>query len=201
VKQARDLLSGVTSGWIAAVVALAGAVIGAGATLTANWLATRTQLQLAAGNREQQRAEVRRGACADYLTAVDSFMDQARELVSRMENGAQAAERDAAHAAYFAGWEHLQRLCAPVVIAGSGELGERAEALKSQLGALGDECDRWYAAHKNGQVRSRVSKFSDAQHTAYEANAKFLKGCTQSVGGRSVAWARVVPRSRAGRGR
>ncbi len=32
-------------------------------------------------------------------------------------------------------------------------------------------------------------------------NAKFLKGCTQSVGGRSVAWARVVPRSRAGRGR
>jgi hypothetical protein len=75
VKQVRDLLSGVTSGWIAAVVALVGAVIGAGATLTANWLAARTQLKLAAGNREQQRAEVRRGACADYLTATDSFMD------------------------------------------------------------------------------------------------------------------------------
>jgi hypothetical protein len=32
-------------------------------------------------------------------------------------------------------------------------------------------------------------------------NAVFLKGCTQSVGGRSGAWARAVPRSRAGRGR
>jgi hypothetical protein len=174
VNQARDLLSGVTSGWITAVVALAGAVIGAGATLTANWLAARTQLQLAAGNREQQKAEVRRGACADYLTAVDSFLDQARELVSRMDNGAPAGERGAAHAAYFAGWEHLQRVCAPVVIAGPGELGHRAEALKSQLGALGDECDRWYAADKNGQARSRVSKFSDAQHAAYQAREAFI---------------------------
>jgi hypothetical protein len=91
-----------------------------------------------------------------------------------MENGATAAERDAAHAAYFAGWEQLQRVCAPVVIAGPGELGERAEALKSQLGALGDECDSWYAAHKNGPVRSWASKFSDAQHTAYEARAAFI---------------------------
>jgi hypothetical protein len=89
-------------------------------------------------------------------------------------DGVQAAERDAAHAAYFAGWEHLQRVCAPVVIAGPGELGERAEALKSQLGALGDECDRWYAAHKNGPVLSRVSKFSDAQHAAYQARAAFI---------------------------
>jgi hypothetical protein len=174
VKQVRDLLSGVTSGWIAAVVALAGAVIGAGATLTANWLAARTQLQLAAGNREQQRAEVRRGACADYLTAVDSFMDQARELVSRMENDAPAPERDAAHAAYFAGWEHLQRVCAPVVIAGPGELAEQAEALKSQLGAVGDVCDSWYAAHNNGPVRSQVSKLSEAQHAARQARAAFI---------------------------
>ena len=37
--------------------------------------------------------------------------------------------------------------------------------------------------------------------TPDDTNARFLKGCTQSVGGRSVAWARVVPRSRGGRGR
>jgi hypothetical protein len=33
------------------------------------------------------------------------------------------------------------------------------------------------------------------------ANAMFLKGRTQSAGGRSGAWAGAVPRSRAGRGR
>jgi transposase len=32
-------------------------------------------------------------------------------------------------------------------------------------------------------------------------NATFLKGCTQSVGDRSVTWVWAVPRPRAGRGR
>jgi hypothetical protein len=170
----RALLSGVTSGWIAAVVGLVGAVVGAGATLTANWLTARTQLMLASGNREQQRAEVRRGACAEYLTAADSFMDQARELVSRMESNTPAPELNTAHATYFAGWETLQRACSPVVIAGPAELGELAEAFKSQLGALGDECDSWYAAHKSGAARSRATKFSSVQHAAYEARAAFI---------------------------
>jgi hypothetical protein len=152
---------------------------GAGATLTANWIAARTQLKLASGNREQQSAEVRRSACAGYLTATGSFMDQARELVSRMQNGAPAPERDAAHAAYFAGWEKLQPACAPAVIAGPGDPGKRAEAPKSQLGALGDECDSWYAAHKNGPVRNRASKFSSVQHAAHEARAAFISAAQQ----------------------
>jgi hypothetical protein len=157
----RDLLSGVTSEWIAAVFGLVGAVIGASATLTANWIASRTesrtQLKLAADDREQRSAEVRRDASAKYLIVVDSFMDQARELVSRMESTAPGPECDTSHESYLAGWEDLQRRCAPVVIAGPSELGERAEALKSQLGALGDECDSWYAAHKNGLTRSRAT--------------------------------------------
>lgn len=167
-----------TSEWIAAIFGLAGAVIGAGATLTANWIASRTesrtQLKLAADHHVQRRAEVRRAACAEYLIAVDSFMDKARELVSRMESTAPGPECDAAHKSYFAGWEDLQRRCAPVVIAGPSELGERAEELKSQLGALGDECDSWYAAHKNGLTRSRATKFSNAQRVANQARAVFI---------------------------
>lgn len=168
-----------TPGWIAALVGLAGAVVGASATLTANWLTARTQLKLAVGNREQQRAEVRRGASAEYLTAVDCFMDEARELVSRMENGAPGPERDAAYAAYFAGWEHLKHVCAPVIIAGPSELGERAEALQSQLAVLGDECDNWYAAHKNGALRNRASAFSNAQHAVRETRAAFVSAAQQ----------------------
>lgn len=179
MKQARALLSSVISIWITVLAGLAGTVAGAGATLTANWITARTQLKLASGNREQHRAEVRRGACAEYLTAADSFMDQARELVSRMENGAPEPERDAAHAAYQAGWENLQRTCAPVVIAGPGELGKRAETLKSQLGALGDECDSWYAAHKKGPTRNRTSKFKSVQNAAYEARDAFISAAQE----------------------
>ena len=129
---------------------------------------------LAIGKREEQSADVRRAACAKYLTAVDSFVDQARELVSRMENGAQPTECKDAYATYSAGWELLQRVCAPVVIAGPSELAERAEALKSQLGALGDECDGWYAAYQDGSIRGRVSKVSNAQHAGEEARAAFV---------------------------
>jgi hypothetical protein len=172
----------VTSGWIA-VIGLAGAVVGAAATLAANWLTARvtarTQLTMASGDREQQKAEVRRGACAEYLTAVDSFLDQARELVSRMENNAPEPERDAAQGAYAAGWENLQRTCAPVIIAGPGELAERAESLNSQLGAVGDECDGWYNAHKNGHARSRASKFRTARDAAYDARAAFISAARQ----------------------
>ena len=166
------------SEWITTVASLAGAVVGAGATLSANWFAartqSRTQVTLAVGKREEQSADVRRAACAEYLTAVDSFMDQARELVSRMENGAPPTECKGAHDAYSAGWELLQRVCAPVVIAGPSELAEMAEALKSQLGDLGDECDGWYAAHENGSVRGRGSKVSNAQRAAEEARAAFV---------------------------
>jgi hypothetical protein len=172
----------VTSGWIA-VIGLAGTVVGAAATLAANWLTARvtarTQLIMASGDREQQKAEVRRGACAEYLTAVDSFLDQARELASRMENNAPEPERDAAHGAYAAGWENLQRTCAPVIIAGPGELAERAESLNSQLGAVGDECDSWYKAHKNGHARSRASKFKTARDAAYDARAAFISAAQQ----------------------
>ena len=169
-----DLISSVTSEWIAAVFGVLGAVVGAGATLTANWIASRTQLKLAADDRDQRRAEVRRAACAEYLVAVDSFLDQARELVSRMENGSPKPQCDAAYASYFAGWEHLQRVRAPVVIAGPSELGERAEALRYQLAGLGDECDSWFTAHKNGPTRSRAAKFSTAQHAAHEARTAFV---------------------------
>ncbi|MFY9773706.1 MAG: hypothetical protein WAK28_03940 [Trebonia sp.] len=171
-----------TSGWIA-VIALAGTVVGATSTLAANWLTARvtarTQLTMASGDREQQKAEARRGVCAEYLTAVDSFRDQARELVARMEINAPEPEREAAHTAYVAGWENLQRTCAPVIIAGPSELADRAESLKSLLGAAGYECDEWYNAHKNGSTRGRPSKYRTAREAAYNARAAFISAAQQ----------------------
>ncbi len=60
------------------------------------------------------------------------------------------------------------------------------------------------SAHMIADILHNIPPIVHARVKYLEENigfAKFLKGCTQSVGGRSVAWARVVPRSRAGRGR
>ena len=169
-----DLIVRVSSEWVGAVFGILGAVVGAGATLTANWISTRAQLMLADRDREQRSAEVRRAACAKYLVAADSFMDQARELAHRMQGKASEAECEAAHAPYFSGWEHLQRACAPVVIAGPSELGRRAEKLRSQLGTLGDLCDNWYTAYKNGPAPSRISEFGNVRREALQIRAEFI---------------------------
>jgi hypothetical protein len=164
----------VSSEWIAGIFGILGAVVGAGTTLTANWISTRTQIMLAARDREQRSADVRRAACAEYLIAADSFMDRARELVRRMEDNAPKAECETLYAAYFADWEQLQRARAPVVIAGPSELGKQAERLQSHLGALGDVCDGWYAAYQNGPVPSRISEFGNAQHGALQTRTVFI---------------------------
>ena len=169
-----DLIVGVSSEWIAAIFGISGAVVGAGATLTANWISTRTQLRLADRDREQRSAEIRRAACAEYLIAADSFMDQSRELANRMQGNAAKAECEAAHTPYFAGWEQLQRTCAPVVIAGPNELGKLAERLQSQLGILGDLCDDWYSAYKNGPVPGRISEFGKARLEALQIRTVFI---------------------------
>ena len=86
------------SAWIAGVFGAIGALVGAGATLAASWIPTRSQRQLAADNREERKAKVRRAASAKYLVTVDSFIDSARELVYRIENEASEPDREAAHA-------------------------------------------------------------------------------------------------------
>jgi hypothetical protein len=125
-------------------------------------------------DREQRSAEVRRTSCAEYLVAVDSFMDQARELAHRMHGDTPRAECQTAHETYFVGWEQLQRAYAPVVIAGPNELAKRAEDLQSQIGAVGDLCDGWYSAYKNGPTPNRITEFGKARHEALLSRSVFI---------------------------
>jgi hypothetical protein len=171
----------VSSDWIAAVFGILGTVVGAGATLIANWLSTRTQLVLAERDREDKKAEVRRIACAKYLIAADSFADHARELASRMDQKARAEDCEAAHKPYSAGWEKLQHACAPVVIAGPDKLGEQAELLKSKLGSVGDLCDSWYVAYQKGSTRSRISDYSEARLGAEDARKNFVSAAQKET--------------------
>lgn len=156
-------------------------MVGSGATLATNWITSRTQRELAANDREQRRAEVRRAAYADFLVAVESFKDQARELVYRIENDVPKPECDAAQATYFAGWQDLQRTYAPVRIAGPSELAKRAEGLQYRLAALADVCDSWYTAHQNGPTRSRDGRFVSARDAANEAIDTFITAAQNTV--------------------
>jgi hypothetical protein len=81
----RDGLLIVTSVWLSGAFTALGAVLGAGATIGAGLIGNRTQRGLAEASRKAQIADVRREAYAEYLTAVYSFMDGARELIAKLE--------------------------------------------------------------------------------------------------------------------
>jgi hypothetical protein len=57
----------VSAEWIAAMAGILGAIAGAGGTLTANWISSRTQVKLSDCDRKQREAETRRDAYAKYL--------------------------------------------------------------------------------------------------------------------------------------
>ena len=150
-----------------------------GSKLATARVTARTQLTMACGDREQQKAEERRGVCDEYLTAVDSFWDQESELVERMEINEPEPEREAAHTAYVAGWENLQRTCAPVIIAGPSELADRAESLKSLLGAAGYDATSGTTRIRTGAHADRLSKYRTAREAAYNDRAAFISAAQQ----------------------
>ena len=62
-----------TSEWLSGAFTALGAVLGAGATLTAGLIGNRTQRGLAEASRKAQIVETRREAYAEYLTTVYNF--------------------------------------------------------------------------------------------------------------------------------
>ena len=179
----RDGLLIVTSVWLSGAFTALGAVLGAGATLGAGLIGNRTQRGLAEASRKAQIADVRREAYAEYLTAVYSFMDRARELITKLEGDAGKAGCDIAHSAYLEDWEHLQPAYAPVLIAGPSQIEESAEKLRLCLGSLADLCDGWYTARKSDTEFCDKKDALTAQLTAREARFKFASAARDHVYG------------------
>ena len=146
---AGDELFIMVSEWLSGAFTALGAVLGAGMTLAAGLIGNRTQRGLAEASRKAQIADARREAYAEYLTAVYSFMDRARELIAMLEQNAELAECDDARRAYLENWGHLQPTYAPVLVAGPSQIEASAENLRFCLGDLADKCDGWYTARKN----------------------------------------------------
>ena len=172
-----------TSEWLSGAFTALGAVLGAGATLTAGLIGNRTQRGLAEASRKAQIVEVRREAYAEYLTAVYSFMDRARELIAKLEENADMSECDAARRAYLEDWGDLQPTYAPVLVAGPSQIEESAENLRFCLGDLADECDGWYTARKNGSKFRNAEKALNPQLAARRARSEFASAARDYVYG------------------
>ena len=154
--------------------------------MAAGWTATHGGRDVAGGDRDGRTAEIRRKAYAEYLTAADRFADRARAVVAAMENGVPLSECEGAFRAYEADWEDLQRTSAPVVIAGPADVGDRAAELRAQLGAMADECDRWYKAHMQAPTRMRAMRFWDAQQAVREVRGGFIAAAQAHAHGPSA---------------
>lgn len=172
-----------TSEWIGGAFTALGTALGAGATLAAGLIGNRTQRGLAAATRKAQIVEARREAYAEYLTAVYSFMDGARELIASVEHESAMSECDVAHRTYLSDWEHLQHTYAPVLIAGPGQIEESAEDLRFCLGDLADKCDGWYTARQNGERFRSTEEATHVQLAARQARSKFSSAARDYVYG------------------
>jgi hypothetical protein len=172
-----------TSAWLSGAFTALGAVLGAGATLASGLIGNRAQRELAEASRKAQITDARREAYAEYLTAVYSFMDRARELIAALEANADMTECDAARRSYVEDWVHLQPKYAPVLVAGPSQIEGSAENLRFCLGDLADQCDGWYTARKNGGRFRDMEKVLNAQLTARDARSKFASAARDNVYG------------------
>jgi hypothetical protein len=169
-----DEMPSVASDWVTGLFTLVGAGLGSAATMAANWNATRTRRD---ADNDGRIATVRREAYADYLSTADSFADRAQAVMVAIENSVSVTDCEGVFRAYVAEWEHLQRACSPVLIAGPPPVSERAADLRGQLGAMADECDRWYKTYVQSlqsPTRLQAGRFLQAQQAVRDTRASFI---------------------------
>ncbi|MET8354536.1 hypothetical protein [Micromonospora sp. NPDC005206] len=141
------------------LIGLLGALVGGGATVGVGYLSTRTQraeAELARGHeiadaeraRSGQLADARNAAYVLFLTRVDSFLDQARELGDLVDLHPEGDRPTDQYRQYTADWNQLVAANATVQVAGPDVLAHRAQKLRDAVGALSDIIDKRYRSRR-----------------------------------------------------
>jgi hypothetical protein len=138
------LLVDMASDLLPALFGAIGTLVGGGVTLTANWIASRTQHYLVTEERKQRNAEVRRDAYSAFLASAEIFADRARELVDRISLSAPEEKITSAYTVYYEAWEDSKRKRASVLISGPDCVALSAENLRNSLTDLSTLCDSAY---------------------------------------------------------
>lgn len=159
------------SEWLPALFGAIGTMVGAGVTLTANWIVSHTQRYLATEDRRQRNAEVRRDACSIFLASALIFEDRGRELVDSIRFGASEARITSAYEAYYEAWEDVKRKRASVLVSGPDDVAHMAEKLHDSLTELSIFCDSAY--YKRSQRAGASRGYLDRLQAARDASAEF----------------------------
>lgn len=148
-----------------------GTLVGGGVTLTANWLASRTQHYLVTEDRRQRNAEVRREAYNAFLASAEIFQDRGRELVDSISLDAPEDRITSAYAAYYEAWEDAKRKRASVLISGPDDVARSADKLRDSIINLSILCDSAY--HKRSERAARPRGYLDILQAVSDASAEF----------------------------
>ncbi|WP_433295987.1 hypothetical protein ACQPZQ_14825 [Pseudonocardia sp. CA-142604] len=175
-----------------AILALGPALIAVGGIVVNNWLGSR-------GQRERANQDALREAAGAYVSAVDVFLDHARELRAVLESGAAGRERrEKQHVAYLEAWTQLRARLPVVRISGSESIAWAADQLRYTVGNYADALDSWYARateSDSAQAPSRLAHTSEAVVNAveeFERAVRRIVGFTASSS--SAPWGRAVRR-------
>jgi hypothetical protein len=139
-----------TSEWLPALFGIIGTLLGGSVTLAANWLTSRTQRHLAAEDRIQQNAGVRREAYALFLTSVSALKDRGRELAETIRAGTSEEEKiTSLHKACHESWEDMKARRPLVLIVGTGDIPKIVDELHGSLAEYYKLCDDMYRNRPN----------------------------------------------------
>lgn len=144
------LLAHMASEWLPALFGVIGTLLGGSVTLTANWLTSNTQRHLAAEDRIQQNAAIRREAYAPFLAAASMIKDRGHELAEAIRAETRDEERIASlRKVYYESWEEMKGKRPLALIVGPGGMPEKVDDLHGSLIDFREHIDEIYRDKPN----------------------------------------------------
>ncbi|MET9262398.1 hypothetical protein [Amycolatopsis sp. NPDC004079] len=160
-------------------------MIGAAATLTANWITARSQQKVETSKQSAANTEVRRSACAEYLATLYALQDNMREVIRICRNVREEQQVEDSYQEYLTTWKALHEKCAPVVLAGPAALADLANDARQKIAEPAGAVDDVYSAFKRGAQKLHTDKYFIAARGAEEAVNKFATAAMDGLNPRS----------------
>jgi hypothetical protein len=150
-----------------------GTLVGGGVTITANWIASRTQFRLATDSDRRQNVKNRNDANAAYLASAKILAERGHILVERMRWANTPEETiTSLHMACHEGWEDVLRKHSSVLVDSPDiEVRGSANAVRDALQSVIESCN---SAYYGGSGHTRMpTGFFNLLQAARAANQKF----------------------------
>ena len=140
------------------LLGILGSFLGGWMTLRAQRESAQRTYELALLSRSDSSVDVQRAACADFLVAIDDFIESARDLWAR-QDGADAELIAASYETHARTWQTVCVALPTFQLSAPLELSDAAVELKKRAGCYSDELDSRF--HHRRWSRSRLETLRD----------------------------------------